>query len=180
MITENSIKAADESAKQQAEENAEIQEMKKAVNEIEVNAKLHIQYMERQIEGTQLCQDRMYAKEESQMEAQIKYLESQLETEKQVTDTIRSHLKDNENKLREIARERDRQRESELAELELKRENIRNEKTAAEEEYEEIKRFIAEDNEWRETVARLEKEKQDADDEKVKEKADMDEATRFI
>jgi len=25
--------------------------MKKAVNEIEVNAKLHIQYMERQIEG---------------------------------------------------------------------------------------------------------------------------------
>lgn len=51
IITENSIKAADESAKQQAEENAEIQEMKKAVNEIEVNSKLHIQYMERQIEG---------------------------------------------------------------------------------------------------------------------------------
>jgi hypothetical protein len=64
IITENSIKAADESAKQQAEENAEIQEMKKAVNEIEVNSKLHIQYMERQIEGAQLCQDRMYSKEE--------------------------------------------------------------------------------------------------------------------
>lgn len=77
------------------------------------------------------------------MEAEIKWLESQLETEKQVTETIRSHLKENENKLREIARERDRQRETELAELELKRENIRNEKTAAEEEYEAIKRFIA-------------------------------------
>lgn len=62
----------------------------------------------------------------------------------------------------------------------MKRENIRNEKTAAEEEYEAIKRFIAQDNEWRETVARLEKEKQDADDEKVKEKSDMDEAARFI
>ena len=51
------------------------------------------------------------------MEAEIKWLESQLETEKQVTETIRSHLKENENKLREIARERDRQREAELAEL---------------------------------------------------------------
>lgn len=51
LITDNEKKARDETAKQQHEDNLEISEKKKLVNETEVEAKLHIQYMERFIEG---------------------------------------------------------------------------------------------------------------------------------
>ena len=46
-VTEAERKAKDETAKQQFEDNNEILEKKKTVNETEVEAKLHIQYMER-------------------------------------------------------------------------------------------------------------------------------------
>jgi hypothetical protein len=54
-LTEDERKAKDETAKQQHEDNLEIQEKKKLVNETDIEAKLHIQYMERHIEGAQSC-----------------------------------------------------------------------------------------------------------------------------
>lgn len=54
-LTEDERKAKDEAAKQQHEDNLEIQEKKKLVNETDIEAKLHIQYMERHIEGAQSC-----------------------------------------------------------------------------------------------------------------------------
>ncbi len=51
-VIDEERKARDENTKQQSEDNNEIQEKKKTVNDLEVEAKLHIQYMERQIEGT--------------------------------------------------------------------------------------------------------------------------------
>lgn len=54
-LTEDERKAKDEAAKQQHEDNLEIQEKKKLVNETDIEAKLHIQYMERSIEGAQSC-----------------------------------------------------------------------------------------------------------------------------
>ena len=50
-VIDEERKARDETTKQQSEDNNEIQEKKKTVNDLEVEAKLHIQYMERQIEG---------------------------------------------------------------------------------------------------------------------------------
>lgn len=67
-VTEDERRAKDEAAKQQHEDNLEIAEKKKTVNETEVEAKLHIQYMERFIEGAQSCEDRLYKKVESQMQ----------------------------------------------------------------------------------------------------------------
>ena len=68
-ITEDERKAKDDAAKQQFEDNLEILELKKKVNETEVESKLHIQYLERQIEGAQSCEDRLFKKTESKMEA---------------------------------------------------------------------------------------------------------------
>jgi hypothetical protein len=70
-VTDDERKAKEEAAKQQHEDNLDISEKKKTVNETEVEAKLHIQYQERFIEGKQSCDDRRFAKEESKMEAQI-------------------------------------------------------------------------------------------------------------
>lgn len=67
-VTEDERKAKDETAKQTHEDNLEIAEKKKAVNETEVDSKLHIQYKERSILGAQSCRDRLYKKEESKMQ----------------------------------------------------------------------------------------------------------------
>lgn len=67
-VTEDERKAKDENSKQVHEDNLEIAEKKKTVNETEVDSKLHIQYKERNLEGAQSCKDRIYRKEESKME----------------------------------------------------------------------------------------------------------------
>jgi uncharacterized membrane protein YhiD involved in acid resistance len=54
-ITEDERKAREETNKQTKEDNLEISEKKKNVNETEVEAKLHIQYQQRFIEGAQSC-----------------------------------------------------------------------------------------------------------------------------
>jgi hypothetical protein len=48
------------------------------------------------------------------MEDEIKYLQAQLETENQVTQTIRAHIQGNEQKLKLMAKEREKKRESEI------------------------------------------------------------------
>jgi len=51
--------------------------------------------------------------------------------------------------------------------------------TAAD-EYEEIKKLIGEDDEYRNNLAKLESEKKSQEVEKIKEKMSMDDAARFI
>ena len=59
-VTEEYRKAQNEYVRETDENNQEISDLKKKVNEADVEAKLHIQYLERQIQGAQSCQDRLY------------------------------------------------------------------------------------------------------------------------
>jgi len=71
-------------------------------------------------------------------------------------------------------------KDKEGAELEAEKLRIQGMRQTAQEEYEEIKRLIADDDEYRRNLAKMESEKQAAEDEKVKEKMSMDDAARFI
>jgi len=179
-ISEDERKAKDETTKQQHEDNLEISEKKKTVNETEVEAKLHIQYQERFIDGAQGCQDRIYRKEESKMEMQIEALKKQLDTENLVTTTIKKHLAAKQGELQQLTKDREAQKDKEGAELESEKLRIQGLRQQAQEDYEEIKKLIADDDEYRHNLAKMELEKQEAEDEKVKDKMSMDEAARFI
>lgn len=63
--------------------------------------------MERQIEGQQSCQDRLYRKEESKMEIKIENLLKQLETENLVSNTIKKHLAAKQSELQKLTKERE-------------------------------------------------------------------------
>ena len=179
-VTDDERKAKDETAKQTHEDNVDIAEKKKQVNETEVDSKLHIQYKVRLIEGQQSCRDRIYKKEEQGMQKTIDQLKSQIDTENLVTSTIRKHLAAKQAELQMLTKERDQKKDREGADLEQEKLRIQGLRQAATEEYEEIKKLIADDDEYRANLAKLESEKKQAEDEKVREKMSMDDAARFI
>lgn len=53
-------------------------------------------------------------------------------------------------------------------------------RTEAQEQYEDIKKLIADDDEYRQNLANLESEKKQQENEKIKEKMSMEDAARFI
>ena len=66
-VTDDKRKAENEYVRETDENNQEITDLKKKVNEADVEAKLHIQYLERQIMGAQSCQDRLYKQQETEL-----------------------------------------------------------------------------------------------------------------
>ncbi len=114
------------------------------------------------------------------MQAQIDALNRQLETESLVTKTIKEHLSKKQMQLVDLTKARESKKDKEGAELEAEKLRIQGMRQTAQEEYEEIKRLIADDDEYRRNLAKMESEKQAAEDEKVKEKMSMDDAARFI
>ena len=79
-----------------------------------------------------------------------------------------------------MTKARDQQRDREGQQLDQQKLEIQNKKQEAQDEYEEIKKHIADDDEFRANLAKIEAEKEAAEEEKVKEKMSMDEAARFI
>lgn len=79
-----------------------------------------------------------------------------------------------------MTKDREAQKDKEGAELEAEKLRIQGLRQQAQDDYEEIKKLIAEDDEYRLNLAKMEREKQEAEDEKIKEKMSMDEAARFI
>lgn len=79
-----------------------------------------------------------------------------------------------------LAKSRDKKKDAEGAELEKEKERIQGMRQEAQEQYEEIKQHIADDDEYRSNLAKLESEKKAAEEEKVKEKMSMEDAARFI
>lgn len=75
---------------------------------------------------------------------------------------------------------RQKQTEQEGAVFDEEKKKIQEQREDATHEYEKIKAFIADDDEYRANIAKLESEKEAAEEEKVKEKMSMDEAARFI
>jgi hypothetical protein len=141
----------------------DIAEKKKQVNETEVDSKLHIQYKDRLIEGQQSCRDRIYKKEESKMQHQIDALEKQLDTENLVTSTIRKHLAQKQAELQMLTKDRDQKKDREGADLEQEKLRIQGLRQSATEEYEEIKKLIADDDEYRGNLSKIESEKKAAE-----------------
>jgi len=67
-------------------------ELKRQKNEAQVEKDLHIQYLERQIQGKQSCEDRLHKKKETELQKEIDRLRVVLATEEEVNGAVRGHL----------------------------------------------------------------------------------------
>lgn len=106
-VTETYRKAQNEYVRETDENNQEITDQKKTLNQTDVEAKLHVQYLERQIQGTQSCTDRLYKQVETGLMNQIKALEAELATEKAVNSSVKEHLSKKQAELNKRAMETD-------------------------------------------------------------------------
>ena len=111
---------------------------------------------------------------------QIESMRKKLDTENLVTTTIKKHLATKVAELKDLSSKRDALREKEIADLELEKKKVTDKRLEAQQEYDKVKDDILNDDENRQRIALLEKQKQSKEDEKVKEKMSMDEAARFI
>lgn len=114
------------------------------------------------------------------MEKTIESLKKQLETEALVTSTIRKHLAIKQAEIQSLTKDREGKREKGVNDLETEKARIQGLRQQAQEEFEDIKKLIAEDDEYRANLSKLESEKKQAEEEKIREKMSMDEAARFI
>ncbi len=85
-------RAQDEYAKEANENNKEIANLKKSVNETKTEAELYVQYRDRETEGKLSCQQRLFDQKETDLEERIKLLEKQLKTENLVSERIRKYV----------------------------------------------------------------------------------------
>lgn len=179
-VIEDQQKSHDEYTKDTDEFKQQIAELKQRVNETEVEAKLHIQYLDRRIEGQQSCRDREYLKEETKLMDRIKYLKAQLDTEAQVNKTIRTHLQEKETELKAKSNDVELKKDQQGEEMTRREQAIQKTKEDTVEEYDQLKRKIDQDDEERARRAEDDSRKQAEEEEKVQEKIEMDDAARQI
>lgn len=74
----------EEHARDTAEALTEISDLKKKLNEAEVDTKLSIQYLENSLAGAQSCRNRLHKKKETALKDEIETLKKQLSIEKLV------------------------------------------------------------------------------------------------
>ena len=79
-------------SREQDENTKEMTELKRQKNEAQVEKDLHIQYLERQIQGKQSCEDRLHKKKETELQKEIDRLRVVLATEEEVNGAVRGHL----------------------------------------------------------------------------------------
>lgn len=179
-VTEDMRKAQDEHAAENDERDQEIKDLKKRLNETEVEAALHIQHLENCIKGEQDCQNRLYLKEETALEEEIKQLKSQIETENKVNDTIRKHLTLKTSELKKEADDRDALCTKMTEELEKEKEKVKQDRLEAHQEYNELMAEMGRDDDARKRRAHDEELKRQEEENKMKEKMSMEDAARFI
>ncbi len=75
------------------ENDKEKKELKRQKNEAQVEKELHIQYLERQIQGKQSCEDRLHKKKETELQKKIDSMRAVLDTELEVNAAVEQHLK---------------------------------------------------------------------------------------
>ena len=136
-------------AKEQEENNKEMAELKRQKNETQVEKDLHIQYLKRQIQGKQSCEDRLHDKMESEIQKKIDEINHILNTEREVNDAVQGHLKERTQLLLSKYKEQEAKREGEVARIETEKNELKNRKTKAQNEVQEIYGKIAEDTEER-------------------------------
>ena len=125
-------------SKEQDENTKEMTELKRQKNEAQVEKDLHIQYLERQIQGQQSCEDRLHKKEETELQKEIDRLKGVLATEREVNRAVEMHLKERVQMLNGKYKEQEAKREAEVARIENERNEIKDRKTKANEEIQTI------------------------------------------
>ena len=132
-------------SREQDENTKEMTELKRQKNEAQVEKDLHIQYLERQIQGKQSCEDRLHKKQETELQKEIDRLRSILATEEEVNSAVRSHLTERVALLQGKYKEQEAKRESEVSRIDAERTEIRDKKTKASEDIAEIMEKIKAD-----------------------------------
>merc|ERR1712151_233456 len=92
---------------------------------------LDIQYLERSIQGSQSCQDRLYKQQETALMNEIRALERELATENEVNKSVKDHLATRQGELNKKAQETDDKMENERKRLENEKTEIKEQKTSA-------------------------------------------------
>ena len=159
----------------------EIADMRKRVNETEVEAQLHIQYRERKLKGDQDCESRQHEKIEKLLEQECEQLLKELATEKTVNAAITEHLTKRRDHIREQKTELEG-KSGELAKEEIEKQiaDIKDAQQKAEEDNQNIQTKLNLD--FKEKQARDDKEQARLDEErqKLQKKMEMDDAARAI
>ena len=123
-LNEEFKRAQDEYAKEANENNQEILNLKKQVNETKTEKELYVQYRARETEGKLSCQKRIFDKEKEKLNEKIKVLDEQLRTENLVSERIRKFVQSKTEMLQRKADDQDKTREKRVDLLEKEREEI--------------------------------------------------------
>ncbi len=167
-------------SREQDENDKEMKELKRQKNEAQVEKELHIQYLERQIQGKQSCEDRLHKKKETELQKEIDRMRSVLDTELEVNKSVEIHLKARVQMLNSKYKEQDAKREAEVQRIENERNDIREAKGKATVEINTIVDLIkidAADRAKRDEEMQAENEGKEA---KIREKMSMEDAARYI
>ena len=179
-ISQTHKKEMNEFTKEQEDQNQEVNQLKKTVNETQVEKELHLQYLERQIDGEYAMYNRKYKQMEQNKLKIIKLLEDQLKSEEEVSGSVQQHLQRRTKDLNDQIRQLDQEKEQKTGVLEQQRDKIMADKAAADEENKRIMDLIKKDNEERKHLEDDEKKAEEDERAKAQEKMAMDDATRYI
>ena len=127
-----------EFTREQDENSKEMTELKRQKNEAQVEKDLHIQYLERQLQGAQSCEDRLHKKKETELQKKIDNLRNVLATEREVNNAVEMHLKERVALLQTQYKNQESKKDAEVARIENERNEIKERKTRANEEIQSI------------------------------------------
>lgn len=173
-------KAQDEYAKEALENNQEILNLKKQVNETKTEAELYVQYRERETDGKQACQQRQYDKDENELEEKIKLLEKQIKTERLVSDKIRGFVEKKTRDLNDLAENQEKVKDKKIDILEKEKDDINRKKEEDEKEISKMHQLIQQEIDEKNKRDKEEQERQEELERRKKEKFEMEDAARYI
>ena len=179
-ITTRHKKLQNEYSNEQKENAQEVANLKRTVNEVQVEKELHLQYLERQIEGEYSMHNRKYRKKQQALQEIIDKYNKALQTEKEVTAAVTSHLEVKTSEINAARKQRDDLKDAKQAQLEEERDNIMNMKAEAKQQYEHIMGLIQQDNEDRKAQEEEERKAQAEEEAKKQQKIAMDDAARYL
>jgi chromosome segregation ATPase len=179
-LNEDFKRAQDDYAKEANENNQEILQLKKQVNETKTEKELYVQYRARETDGKLSCQRRIFDKEKERLNERIKVLEEQLTTEKLVSERIRKFLQQKADILSKKADDQDRVKDAKVDQITRDREEIYKEKAAEEDTIKEVSQQIQGEEDEKGRRDRDERDRQEELERKRQEKMDMEDAARYI
>lgn len=179
-LSEESKRAQDEFAKEANENNQEILNLKKQVNETKTEKELYVQYKARETEGKLQCQRRQYDKEKEKLMERIRVLEDQLRTENLVSERIRKFVQAKTELLHRKADDQERLREKRVEQLEKEKDEIHKKREEDETNIHKMHNLINQEVEDKGKRDREERERQEELARRRQEKMDMEDAARYI